>query len=182
MSVAGLFSSWPKKKNTVRERPRNTKIDIREQIHTRSKRTDYSADVSEGRTPERREAPAQPVRSKTKPDIPTLIEADTATPGLFIGHDVQVYATVTGVDHVVVAGYLEGDLAADTVEILPGGAIHGHISVAGELRVSGLLAGRVNVSARVILTGSGVIKGDLTYRDIVIEPGGSLEGSVQRSP
>lgn len=178
----GLFSSSRENKNPVVKRAEDTITGVRDQIRARPMLSDRSAVAAERSTPEDDGAPAKPVIMTTRTDTPALIDAEKEKSDLFVGDDVQVSATVTGADYVVIAGGFEGDVAADIVEILPSGSVRGQLSVATELRVSGSLSGRVHVAGRVILTRTGAIKGELTYRDIVVEPGGSLEGRIQRRP
>lgn len=120
--------------------------------------------------------PGQPEVAETssEPGAPSPAREALAT---CIGDDVTITGRVVSRGAIAIAGHVLGDVHAETVEILPGGRVLGHVE-ARRLVVAGTLRGTAR-AATVHATGTGALFADLEYGTLTAEPGSFIDGTLR---
>jgi cytoskeletal protein CcmA (bactofilin family) len=130
-------------------------------------------------------APAAPPRIESPPFDPsgaTRLGDDThVTGGVVTASDLWVAGRIegdisSGATVVVAAdGAVVGNVAAVSVRIEPGGAVHGMIT-ADNVSVGGVVQGPIRAAARLAIATSGRVVGDVSATSIQIDDGATLQG------
>lgn len=98
---------------------------------------------------------------------------------LTVGRDISLSGEISSCDTLIVEGEVRANLKnCRTVEIARSGAFRGEADVA-VADVSGRFEGTLNVRDRLILRSTGRIMGTIRYREIEIERGGKIAGTVE---
>lgn len=106
--------------------------------------------------------------------------ADTNPPGsLFVGDGVFMQGTMTVPGLASVDGKLQGQLTADVVAIQTNGSIDGK-TTANHIKVAGSLTDTTVANRTLVVESSGLIAGSITYAEMEIKKGGSLQGSIHK--
>lgn len=74
-------------------------------------------------------------------------------------------------------GKIEGAITADTIYITANGAVKGK-TTANHIRVGGELTDTTVANKTLVIESVGTISGSITYADLEIKKGGSLQGSI----
>lgn len=74
-------------------------------------------------------------------------------------------------------GKIEGAITADTIYITANGAVKGK-TTANHIRVGGELTDTTVANKTLVIESAGVIAGSITYADLEIKKGGSLQGNI----
>ena len=106
--------------------------------------------------------------------------ADTNPPGsLFVGDGVFMQGSMTVPGLASVDGKLQGQLTADVVAIQSNGSIDGK-TTANHIKVAGSLTDTTVANRTLVVESSGLIAGSITYAEMEIKKGGSLQGSIHK--
>lgn len=106
--------------------------------------------------------------------------ADINTPGsLLVGEGVFMKGTMRVPGTASIDGRLEGDLTADTVIIQSNGSMDGR-TTANHVRVAGLLNNTTIANKTLLIESAGRIAGSITYEELEIKKGGSLQGGIYK--
>lgn len=106
--------------------------------------------------------------------------ADTTPPGsLLVGEGVFMKGKMQVPGVASIDGKAEGDLSADTVIVQANGSMNGR-TTANHVRVAGSLTDTTVAKTTLVVEASGVIAGSITYTDLEIKKGGSLQGSIYK--
>ena len=106
--------------------------------------------------------------------------ADTNPPGsLFVGDGVYMKGTMNVPGLASVDGKLEGQLTADVIAVQTNGSIDG-TTTANHIKVAGSLTDTAVANKTLVVESSGIISGSVTYTEMEIKKGGSLQGSIYK--
>ncbi len=106
--------------------------------------------------------------------------ADTNPPGsLFVGDGVYMQGTITVPGIASIDGKLEGQLTADVIVIQTNGSVDGK-TTANHIKVAGSLTDTAVANKSLVVESSGVISGSVTYAEMEIKKGGSLQGGIYK--
>ena len=106
--------------------------------------------------------------------------ADTNTPGsLLVGEGVFMKGSMRVPGLATIDGKLEGELTADTVHIQTNGSMNGR-TTASHVRVAGAATDTTIANKTLVIESSGLIAGSITYTELEIKKGGSLQGSINK--
>jgi cytoskeletal protein CcmA (bactofilin family) len=106
--------------------------------------------------------------------------ADTTPPGsLFVGDGVYMQGTMNVPGLASVDGKLEGQLTADVIAIQTNGAVNGK-TTANHIKVAGSLTDTAVANKTLVVESSGVISGSVSYTEMEIKKGGSIQGSIYK--
>jgi cytoskeletal protein CcmA (bactofilin family) len=106
--------------------------------------------------------------------------ADTNTPGsLLVGEGVFMKGSMRVPGLATIDGKLEGELTADTVHIQTNGSVNGR-TTASHVRVAGAATDTTIANKTLVIESSGLIAGSITYTELEIKKGGSLQGSINK--
>lgn len=98
---------------------------------------------------------------------------------LTVGREINLAGDITSCDRLVVEGEVRSDLEqCQSLEIARGGAFRGKATIASA-EIAGLFEGELIVEGCLILRATGRIIGTIRYREIEIERGGKLAGTVE---
>jgi len=98
---------------------------------------------------------------------------------LTVGRDIALTGEIKSCDTLVVEGEVRAALdRCRTLEIARSGAFHGDAEIA-VADIAGLFEGVLTVRDRLILRATGRMIGTIRYREIEIERGGTLAGTVE---
>jgi len=104
--------------------------------------------------------------------------ADTNPVGtLLVGEGVFMNGTINVPGLATIDGKIEGAITADTIYITANGAIKGK-TTANHIRVGGELTDTTVANKTLVVESVGTISGSITYADLEIKKGGSLQGSI----
>ncbi len=85
--------------------------------------------------------------------------------------------TVPGIASI--DGKLEGQLTADVIVIQTNGSVDGK-TTANHIKVAGSLTDTAVANKTLVVESSGVISGSVTYAEMEIKKGGSLQGGIYK--
>lgn len=106
--------------------------------------------------------------------------ADTNTPGtLLVGEGVFMKGSMRVPGLASIDGKLEGELTADTVHIQTNGSMNGR-TTASHVKVAGAVTDTTIANKTLVIESTGLIAGSITYEDLEIKKGGSLQGSINK--
>jgi cytoskeletal protein CcmA (bactofilin family) len=106
--------------------------------------------------------------------------ADTNTPGsLLVGEGVFMKGSMRVPGLATIDGKLEGELTADTVHIQTNGSMNGR-TTASHVKVAGAVTDTTIANKTLVIESSGLIAGSITYTELEIKKGGSLQGSINK--
>jgi len=98
---------------------------------------------------------------------------------LTVGREIMLSGDITSCDRLVVEGEVSSSLeSCQSLEIARGGAFRGKATIA-DADIAGVFEGDLVVEDCLILRASGRIIGTVRYRDIEIERGGRIAGTVE---
>jgi cytoskeletal protein CcmA (bactofilin family) len=121
-------------------------------------------------TPERVPAAAAP--------SPSSHGSEAEGKKLIVGRGIRLSGEITSCEKLVVEGQVEADLTgAQVLEIADEGLFNGR-AVVDYAEISGTFKGELTVRDRLLLRGSGIVEGTLTYAEMEIERGGKVRGSI----
>lgn len=106
-------------------------------------------------------------------------QSDRADGDLVVGEGVRVTGRITACDRLVVAGRVEAELPAGSLEVREGGVFYGEARVQGAL-IAGVFDGTLIVSGALVLTETAQVRGQVRYATLEIAAGGELRGDVDR--
>lgn len=74
-------------------------------------------------------------------------------------------------------GKIEGSITAETIYVTGNGAIAGK-TTADHIRVGGKLTDTTVANKTLVIESAGLVAGDITYAELEIKKGGSLQGQI----
>jgi len=106
--------------------------------------------------------------------------ADTNPPGsLLVGDGVYMKGTMNVPGIASIDGKLEGQLTADVIVIQANGSVDGK-TTANHIKVAGSLMDTAVASKTLVVESSGMVSGSVTYAEMEIKKGGSLQGGIYK--
>jgi cytoskeletal protein CcmA (bactofilin family) len=97
---------------------------------------------------------------------------------LYIGQGITLSGEIESCDHLVVEGTVEAALkGASVLEIAEAGAYYGTVDI-DEATIAGRFEGDLTVRGRLTVKASGSITGSITYKELAVEAGATLDGKV----
>lgn len=100
---------------------------------------------------------------------------------MVVGADTVIKGAIRNGRHVEVYGYLEGEIAAQSVLVHPNGRLYGTIR-ADTAAVYGEMQGEVIVRHLISIGRSGSVTGKVKYGQLAVEHGGHLSAEVRNIP
>ena len=100
---------------------------------------------------------------------------------IVVGRDMAIRGTVRNCREIEVYGYVEGEIAAQSVIIREGGRVFGKVR-AGSAEVHGLLQGSAFVKDLMTIRNGGSVSGNIHYGQLAMEMGGDLSADVRNVP
>ena len=98
---------------------------------------------------------------------------------LLVGEGVYMKGSMRVPGTASIDGKMEGELAAETVIIQPNGSMDGQ-TTANHVRVAGSLTNTTVANRTLVIESTGVIAGSITYEELEIKKGGSLQGGIYK--
>ena len=139
--------------------------------------------MSERFNPDRMAA-FSPQVAKRVADIPNLTiargsEADTDGKRLIIGKQIRMSGEISGCEKLVVEGKVDANLSeVKSIEVTVNGTFAGKAEVDSAV-IAGSYEGTLKVNGHLEIAPSGVVKGSVSYKTIVVANGGKLLGSIE---
>ena len=100
---------------------------------------------------------------------------------LIVGREVSLNGQITACDRLVVEGKVEASLSDSRfIEISETGTFKGNADIE-EAEIRGRFEGKLSVTGRLLVRGTGRVVGEIRYGQIEIELGGQISGTVQTS-
>lgn len=96
---------------------------------------------------------------------------------LLVGEGVFMKGTINVPGLATIDGKIEGAITADTIFITANGAVKGK-TTANHIRVGGELTDTTVANKTLVIESAGTISGSITYADLEIKKGGSLQGNI----
>ncbi|MCP4346793.1 MAG: polymer-forming cytoskeletal protein [Desulfobacterales bacterium] len=91
----------------------------------------------------------------------------------------SVEGTISFKGKIIIRGSLKGILVGETVVISEEGAVYADIKAAS-ITVGGIFEGKIRALTELIILATGKCEGNIICKNLVVEPGGILNGSVTR--
>jgi cytoskeletal protein CcmA (bactofilin family) len=99
---------------------------------------------------------------------------------LHVGKEITLNGTIAECDSLIVEGFVEATLEnASTLEITETGTFRGKVTV-DHVIVAGLFEGELMVGKRLTIKSTGTLRGNVSYFQMEVESGGTIEGSMQK--
>jgi cytoskeletal protein CcmA (bactofilin family) len=102
-----------------------------------------------------------------------------AAGSLLVGEGVFMKGTMRVPGVASVDGELEGELSADSVFIQQNGSMDGQ-TTANHVRVAGTLTDTTVANRTLVVEATGLVAGSITYQELEIKKGGSLQGGIYK--
>jgi len=138
-------------------------------------------------SPFRPEMPRRPgAPDAVAPAKPPAMSAPPPSKGpdpktLIVGREISLNGQITACDRLVVEGKVEASLSDSRfIEISETGTFKGNADIE-EAEIRGRFEGKLSVSGRLLVRGTGKVIGEIRYGQIEIELGGQISGTVQTS-
>ncbi len=97
---------------------------------------------------------------------------------LIIGEGITMSGEIEHCDHLIVEGTVQATLKdAKLLDISEAGVFYGTVDIE-EATIAGRFEGDINVAGRLTVKSSGVIIGSIRYKELAIEAGASIEGTL----
>jgi cytoskeletal protein CcmA (bactofilin family) len=97
---------------------------------------------------------------------------------LIIGEGITMSGEIEHCDHLIVEGTVQATLKdAKLLDISEAGVFYGTVDIE-EATIAGRFEGDINVNGRLTVKASGVITGSIRYKELAIEAGASIEGTL----
>lgn len=100
---------------------------------------------------------------------------------MIVGADTVIKAAIRNGRHIEVFGYLEGEIAAQSVLVHPSGRLYGTVR-ADTADIHGEMQGDVFVKHLISIGRSGSVTGKVKYGQLAVEHGGQLTAEVRNVP
>ena len=108
-----------------------------------------------------------------------LMVQDEAGKRLIVGQGISLSGEITACDRLVVEGSVQVTLnQTRAIEITQSGRFTNGKAEVEEAEISGVYEGELTVRRRLLIRGTGQVKGTVRYGELEIERGGRLSGSV----
>lgn len=104
---------------------------------------------------------------------------DASNPDLIIGEGVTFTGTIDAPSKAIISGAVSGSISAQDLLIEKTGTITGKVR-ADTMNVHGSVANDVACSANLVIHGTGQVSGTLQYKELQIERGGRITGTVKQ--
>jgi cytoskeletal protein CcmA (bactofilin family) len=99
---------------------------------------------------------------------------------LHVGKEITLNGTIAECDSLLVEGFVDATLDnASILEITETGTFKGKVSV-DHVIVAGLFEGELIVGKQLTIKSTGILRGSVSYLQMEVESGGSIEGSMQK--
>lgn len=97
---------------------------------------------------------------------------------LIIGEGITMSGEIEHCDHLIVEGTVQATLKdAKLLDISEAGVFYGTVDIE-EATIAGRFEGDIIVAGRLTVKSSGVITGSITYKELAIEAGATIEGTL----
>lgn len=108
--------------------------------------------------------------------------ASTTTAGrgrkLIIGEGINLSGQIESCDHLIVEGTVEAELrGAQMLEIFESGVYYGTGEI-DQATIAGRFEGDITVTGRLVIKSSGVIVGSVSYGELAVEAGATIDGKI----
>lgn len=132
-------------------------------------------------TPATSATPATPAIRPTREGTPAPTDSTGKTARtLTVGRGLVLSGKIEACDILIVEGTLTADIAGcRELHVAPGGLFTGSASVESA-EVSGRFEGTLEVSGRLSIRDGGRVQATVRYREIEVQCGGQIAGSVER--
>ncbi|HZB92007.1 MAG TPA: polymer-forming cytoskeletal protein [Stellaceae bacterium] len=105
-------------------------------------------------------------------------KADSTDRKLVVGHGIVVSGEIKSCDCLLVEGRVEADVSCRELKVVRGGLFMGTATV-DNAEIIGRFEGQLNVRERLVIRASGSLAATVRYKQIEIERGGQLAGTVE---
>lgn len=120
--------------------------------------------------------PSIPGQSMAYGTATTRTHTDGRT--LTIGHGITLSGEIENCDQLLVEGTVEATLnGAKLLDIAETGIFYGSVDIE-EAIIAGRFEGDLTVDGRVTIEATGVVIGTMTYRELTVEAGATIEGKI----
>lgn len=97
---------------------------------------------------------------------------------LIIGEGITMSGEIEHCDHLIVEGTVQATLKdAKLLDISEAGVFYGTVDIE-EATIAGRFEGDINVAGRLTVKAAGVITGSIRYKELAIEAGATIEGTL----
>lgn len=97
---------------------------------------------------------------------------------LIIGEGITMSGEIEHCDHLIVEGTVQATLKdAKLLDISEAGVFYGTVDIE-EATIAGRFEGDINIAGRLTVKSTGVITGSIRYKELAIEAGASIEGTL----
>ena len=100
---------------------------------------------------------------------------------LIISEDTVLKGQIKNCKRMEVYGYVEGELATESLIVHQGGRLYGKIN-ADTAEIQGTMQGEVRVQQLITIRASGVVSGNVKYGRLAMEEGAELTAKVRNVP
>ena len=97
-----------------------------------------------------------------------------------MGKEITLNGTIAECDSLLVEGFVDAILEnASILEITETGTFRGKVTV-DHVIVAGLFEGELMVGKQLTIKSTGTLRGNVSYFQMEVESGGTIEGSMQK--
>lgn len=105
-------------------------------------------------------------------------DSDDNSRKLVIGQGITMSGEIEACDHLIVQGTIEASLkGANVLDVAETGSYFGTVEIE-EANIAGRFEGDITVKGRLTIESTGTIIGSVTYKELSMEAGATLDGSV----
>tara|TARA_B100001750_G_C15481264_1_gene585573 strand:+ start:435 stop:1073 length:639 start_codon:yes stop_codon:yes gene_type:complete len=174
------------KQNIPASAPPKTDDTTRETDTAEANENKESNTMSDTQTPETSSQPKPNPSPFGRPSIPGQSMAygtaatRTHTEGrtLTIGQGITLSGEIENCDQLLVEGTVEATLnGAKLLDIAESGVFYGSVDIE-EAVIAGRFEGDLTVDGRVTIEATGIVIGTMTYRELTVEAGATIEGKI----
>ncbi len=121
-------------------------------------------------------APGQPPR---RPAEPIRQEPVREVRKLIVGREITLSGEIAACDHLIVEGTVEASVKdCHRLEVAEAGLFKGTVEIS-EAEIAGRFEGQISVQGRLSVRATGRIEGKISYGELAVEAGGTLDGEIR---
>jgi cytoskeletal protein CcmA (bactofilin family) len=137
-------------------------------------------DKLKGNTPTERVAEPRAVEP---PMAASSSASQSQSKSAVIGVGIRIQGDISGTENILVEGQVEGRINLDSNDVIIGksGRVVADVT-ANSIRVSGEVNGDLRAKERVVISGTGNVRGNVIAPRVVLEDGAVFKGSIDMDP
>ncbi|MEM7098724.1 MAG: polymer-forming cytoskeletal protein [Pseudomonadota bacterium] len=131
----------------------------------------------------RKDPPAPPEPAASPPQSTSTPDTFTSRSTAVIGQTIKIKGTIEGDENLIIEGSVEGavNLPNNDLTVGPSGKVKADLD-AKTVKIDGEVTGDISGTEKVIVSKTGLVKGNIVAPRVTLEDGAKFKGSIDMDP